>query len=151
MFSSLNLVFSTIPSRKRCLYSRRSHHRQIIFGGRNMLILLYLAIRNILIPDIMAIAGASLEPVMIICIMAAGILLVFGSVGVHISNNLGSTVIGGILRGIGWLVQQIFRGIAWIFRQIATIIPRFYRWLVSSGVSAPLAVILSIILLLIII
>lgn len=116
-----------------------------------MLVLLYFFVMNVVIPDIMAIAGAAFEPVMIVVIIGVGILMVFASVGVHISNNLGSTVAGGIFGAFGWLVQQIFRGIGWIFRSIWNFTPRFYRWLVSIGVSVPVAILITVVAIIVII
>lgn len=58
-----------------------------------MLIALYFFIVNVVLPQIGAYAQALLEPVMVIVITLAGIVMLFGAVGMKISNNLGSTVV----------------------------------------------------------
>lgn len=58
-----------------------------------MLIALYFFIVNVILLQIGAYAQALLEPVMIIVIILAGIVMLFGAVGMKISNNLGSTVV----------------------------------------------------------
>ena len=58
-----------------------------------MLIALYFFIVNVILLQIGAYTQALLEPVMIIVIILAGIVMIFGAVGMKISNNLGSTVV----------------------------------------------------------
>ncbi len=92
-----------------------------------MLVLLYLAITGIVVPQVGAILMGAFEPVMIIFIIIAGLVLTFSAVGVRISNNLGSTVVGGLMRGLGYICRSIIQGIGWLFRQIALFLPRIYR------------------------
>lgn len=92
-----------------------------------MLIMLYLFIVNSVLPMMGAYAMAALEPVMIIVIMLAGIVMLFGVVGVRISNNLGSTVVSGIFRLLGYIGRTIINGIRWIVRSIVNLMPRVFR------------------------
>lgn len=92
-----------------------------------MLILIYNFIKNVALPHIGAFARALFEPTMIIVIMVAGIVLLFGAAGFKISNNLGSTVIGGIFRAIGYVCRSIIQGVAWIIRSIFRMIPRLFN------------------------
>ncbi len=91
-----------------------------------MLIALYSAIVNVVIPQIGAYVQGLLDPVMAIIITIAGIVIIFSAVGIKISNNLGSTIVSGIFRAIGYIVRTIFRAIGWIVRNIFRIIPRVF-------------------------
>ena len=53
--------------------------------------------------------------------------MLFGAVGMRISNNLGSTVVGGIFRAIGYICHTIIRAIGWIVRNIFKMIPRVFN------------------------
>lgn len=92
-----------------------------------MLIVLYLFIMNVALPQIGAYAQALIEPVMVIVITLAGIVILFGAVGMKISNNLGSTVVGGIFRAIGYICRTIITAIGWIIRNIFRMIPRVFN------------------------
>lgn len=92
-----------------------------------MLIALYYFIVNVVLPQVGAYAQALLEPVMVIVITIAGILMLFGAVGMTISNNLGSTVVGGIFRATGYICRTIIRAIGWIVRNIFRMIPRVFN------------------------
>lgn len=92
-----------------------------------MLIALYLFIMNVALPQIGAYAQALIEPVMVIVITLAGIVMLFGAVGMKISNNLGSTVVGGIFRAIGYICRTIITAIGWIIRNIFRMIPRVFN------------------------
>lgn len=92
-----------------------------------MLIVLYLFIMNVALPQIGAYAQALIEPVMVIVITLAGIVMLFGAVGIKISNNLGSTVVGGIFRAIGYICRTIITAIGWIIRNIFRMIPRVFN------------------------
>lgn len=91
-----------------------------------MLLALYFFIMNVALPQIGAYAEALINPVMTIVITFAGIVMIFGAVGIKISNNLGSTIINGIFRGIGYLFQSLFRAIAWIVRSTFRLLPRVF-------------------------
>ncbi len=114
-----------------------------------MLIALYLFIVNVALPQAGVYAQALLEPVMEIVIVLAGIVMLFGAVGITISHNLASTVVGGIFRAIGYIVRTSVRAIGWIVLSIFRMIPRvfigsrrtFYRLGVNAFVSNLLAVI----------
>lgn len=92
-----------------------------------MLIALYLFIVNMVIPQIGAYAQALLEPVMTIVIILAGIIMLFGVVGMRISNNLGSTMVGGIFRAIGYLCRILIQAIGWIIRNTFRMIPHVFN------------------------
>lgn len=91
------------------------------------MIALYLFIMNVALPQIGAYAQALIEPVMVIVITLAGIVMLFGAVGIKISNNLGSTVVGGIFRAIGYICRTIITAIGWIIRNIFRMIPRVFN------------------------
>lgn len=124
-----------------------------------MLIALYLFIVNVVLSRVGVYAHALLEPIMVIVITLAGIVMLFGAVGMRISNNLGSTVVGGIFRAFGYICRTIIRAISWIVRNIFRIIPRVFnesrRAFIQIGmndlVSTILAVVVVIIFLAIII
>lgn len=92
-----------------------------------MLIALYLFIMNVDWLQIGAYAQALLEPIMVIVITLAGIVMLFGAVGMKISNNLGSTVVDGIFRAIGYICRTIITAIGWIIRNTFRMIPRVFN------------------------
>ena len=92
-----------------------------------MLITLYFFIMNVAVPRIRAYAQALLEPVMVIVITFAGIVMLFGAVGMKVSNNLGSTVVGGIFRAIGYLCRTLIQAVGWIVRNTFRMIPRVFN------------------------
>lgn len=92
-----------------------------------MLIALYFFLLHVAMPQIGAYAQALLEPIMVIVITLAGIVMLFGAVGMKISNNLGSTVVGGIFRGIGYLCRILFQAIGWIIRNTFRMMPRVFN------------------------
>ena len=124
-----------------------------------MLIALYLFIMNVALPQIGAYAQALLEPVMVIIITFAGIVIIFGAVGMKISDNLGSTIVGGIFKAIGYICRTIIGAIGWIVRNIFRMIPHvfngsrrtFYHLGINALVSNFLSVVVVVIVLAIII
>lgn len=92
-----------------------------------MLIALYLFFANVVVPQLGKIAQALLEPVMVIVIILAGIVMLFGAVGFKISNGLGSTVVGGIFQAIGYVFRKIFQAIGWVVRSVFKMIPRIFK------------------------
>ena len=92
-----------------------------------MIITLYFFVMNVAVPQIGAYAQALLEPVMVIVITVAGIVMLFGAAGMKISNNLGSTVVGGIFRAIVYLCRMIFQAIGWIVLNTFRMIPRVFN------------------------
>lgn len=92
-----------------------------------MLLAVYFFIVNVVIPQLGAFTNALIEPVMIIVITLAGITMLFGAVGMRISNNLGATIVGGILRGIGYVCRTIINAIGWILRNTFRMIPRVFN------------------------
>ena len=92
-----------------------------------MLIALYLVIMNVVIPQLVVYAQALFESVMVIVITLAGIVMLFGAVGMRISNNLGSTVVSGIFRAIGYICRTIIEATAWIVRNIFRMLPRIFN------------------------
>lgn len=91
-----------------------------------MLVGLYLALTRVVIPQLGAYLNALLAPVMTIVIILFGLIMVFGAVGIKISENLGSTIFGGIFRGIGFLVRTAFNAIRWIVTRTLRMIPRLF-------------------------
>ena len=91
-----------------------------------MLVGLYLVMVRVVIPQLAAYASALLAPVMTIVIILFGLIMIFGAIGIRISNNLGSTIFGGIFRGIGFLVRSLFHAIGWIVTRTARMIPRLF-------------------------
>ena len=91
-----------------------------------MLIALYFFMVNEALPQLGAYAEAMLEPVVTIIIVLAGIVMLFGAVGLNISANLGSTIVGGIFRAMGFLVRSLFRGIGWLISHFFRFIPRVF-------------------------
>lgn len=92
-----------------------------------MLIALYFFIIKVALPQLGAYASALLEPVMVIVITLAGIVILFGAVGMRNSNNLGSTIVSGIFKAIGYLCRTIIRAIGWIISNTFRIIPRIFN------------------------
>lgn len=60
-------------------------------------------------------------------IVLAGIVILFGAVGIKVSNNLGSTIVKGLFRAIGILVHFIWKGIVALFLFVIGIIPTIYK------------------------
>ena len=77
-------------------------------------------------PDLQLVGDAIFEPMMLIVITVAGILMTFGSVGMRISHNFGATVLGGIFSAIGYVVRTVISAIGWCLRQFLQAIPRVY-------------------------
>ena len=92
-----------------------------------MLYLTWKFITIMAIPTIAVYANALFEPTLTIVVMLAGLIMLFGAVGIRISNNLGTTVVNGIFRAIGFVIVGIFRALGWIIRQIAALMPRVFR------------------------
>lgn len=92
-----------------------------------MFIAMYLFIINVALPQIVAYANASIITIMVIVTILAGIVMLFGAVGMRISNNLGATIVGGILRGIGYVCRTIINAIGWILRNTFRMIPRVFN------------------------
>ena len=115
-----------------------------------MIIAMYLFVTNTFIPQLGAHANAMIQPVMTIVIMLAGIVMLFGAVGFRISNTLGSTIIGGIFRAVGFIFQTIIRSIGWILRHAFGLVPQIYagsrRTFTQIGMAPLLANILSAVL-----
>lgn len=88
-----------------------------------MLVAVYFFIINVVVPQLAAYANALVEPVMTIIITLAGILMILGAMGIRISNNLGSTILGGIFRVVGYLGRTLIQAIGWIVRNTFRIIP----------------------------
>lgn len=92
-----------------------------------MLIVLYLFIIKVAVPQIGAYAQVLFEPTMLILIISAGILMLFASVGMKISNNLAATVADGIFKGIGYLFRTLFQAIGWIVSKTFKMIPHVFN------------------------
>ena len=92
-----------------------------------MFIALYFFIMNVVLPQIGGYFQAILEPIMVIVITFAGIVMLFGAVGMKISSNSGSTVVSGAFRAIGYIGTNLIRLIGRIIRYILTLIPRVFN------------------------
>lgn len=92
-----------------------------------MLITLCIFIMNVALPQLGAYAQALIEPMMMIIIGLAGIVMLFGAVGMKISTNLGSTVVGGVFMGIGYVVRMLFQAISWIVQTSIRMTPRVFN------------------------
>lgn len=92
-----------------------------------MLIALYLFIVKTAVPQIGAYVHTLTVPFLTIVITLAGIVMLFGAVGMRISQNLGSTVIGGIFNGVGYICRTIIHAIGWVITNFFRIIPRVYN------------------------
>ncbi len=114
-----------------------------------MLIALYFFIVNVAVPQISAYAQALLEPIMVIVITLAGIVMLFGVVGMKISNNFGSTVVGGIFRGVGYLCRILLQALGWVIRNTFRMMPRVFngsrRTFNQMGLNAVLSNILAVV------
>ncbi len=115
-----------------------------------MIIALCLLIVNVIIPRVLSVVHQLTEPVIVGIIMIAAILIMLSAVGVKISQNLGSTVLKGILGGLGRLGTAIIHGIGWLIRQIARLLPRVYhgsqRWLTQIGMKPGFATVLAVLI-----
>lgn len=125
-----------------------------------MLILAFYVLVNEVLPVVGAYAIEAMGYIMIIVIMLAGITTVLNiASNSKSSNTIGSTVVSGLFRGIGFLGSRIIDGIGWLIRSIANLLPRVYRASrgafirasISSGLATFLAVLVTIITLVIII
>ena len=88
-----------------------------------MLIALFFFLVKVVIPQLSNLLVGFLVPIIIL----SGIVMIFGSVGMKISNNLGSTIVSGIFRAIGYLGRQIFKWIDRIARYTFKTTPKVYN------------------------
>lgn len=120
-----------------------------------MIIASYFFIVNVVLPQMGAYAQVLIRPIMLILITLAGIVMMFGAVGMRISNNLGSTVVNGIFRAIGYIGTTIIRGIVWIVRSITRAIARVFngsrRTFVQCGLNQVLSNFLAMLVTLVIV
>ena len=91
-----------------------------------MLVFLYLIITNVLVPKLGAYANALLGPVMTIVIILFGMIMLCGSIGIKISENLGATIFSGIGRAISFLIRTLIHAVAWIVRSTFRLLPRVF-------------------------
>jgi len=92
-----------------------------------MIIALYFFIKTNLIPELSAYADAMLEPIMTIVIALFGMVMLFGAVGMRISENMGSTILSAIFSALGFICRTIISAIGWIIRNTFALLPRVYR------------------------
>lgn len=111
-----------------------------------MLIALYIVIVNHLIPTGLAYFNFLVKPSMLIVITLAGLVIIFGAVGFRVSQNLGSTIVGGIFHAIDFVVRQLFHAIGWIVTHTFSFLPRVYRGTYRSLVDAGVNKIVSLLL-----
>ena len=76
--------------------------------------------------------------------------MLFGSVGMTISNNLGATIVSAIFRAIGYLCHTIIMALGWIIRNTFRMIPHIFngsmRIFNELGINTLLSNVLSIII-----
>ena len=115
-----------------------------------MLILIYSFFTYVMIPQIGAYASELVEPMMMVIVTLAGLVMLFGAVGMNISNNLGATIIGGIFRAIGYICRTLLQAVAWIIRNTCRMIPRVFnaskRTFSQMGLNAAISNILAVVL-----
>lgn len=120
-----------------------------------MIIAMYLFIINIVVPQLIAFANALYEPMITIVIMLAGIVMIFGAVGMTISANLGSTIMGGLFRAIGFIVVLLVTATSWILVHAFGLVPNVFtgsrRTFTQMGMNQILATVLASLLALLII
>lgn len=124
-----------------------------------MLIALYLFIFEVVMPQIGIYARAMVEPILVIVLTLAGIVMLFGAAGLRISNNLGSTVVGGVFKAIAYITKTFFQALAWIISNTFKLIPRvfseskktFKQMGLNTGISTILASVVTLLLLIIVI
>lgn len=92
-----------------------------------MLIALYFFFINVAIPNVQMYAMALIEPAMVLIITLAGIIMLFGAVGLKISNNLGATVMSGLFKACGYIIRTFIQAIGWIIRNAFHMTPRVYK------------------------
>ncbi len=112
-----------------------------------MLIALYFLITNHLIPTGIAYFNSLVQPTMLIVITLAGLVIIFGAVGFRVSQNLGSTIVGGIFHAVGFVAVQLFHAVGWIVTRTFRLLPRVYNWthkaLIDAGANKIVSFILS--------
>ena len=91
-----------------------------------MLIAIYLVLINVVLPHSTDFLAEILNIIMPCFIIFFGIVLLFGVVGINISNKLGFTVIGGFIKAIGYICTSIINLIKWIIIGIFRIIPKVF-------------------------
>lgn len=115
-----------------------------------MLVALYIFI-NAVFPLMGATCIALINGLMPAVIVLAGIIMLFGAVGIPLSRNLGSTIVERLFAAVGYIFRQLFEAIGWLIRQL----PLLYRWihqiLVGFGLNTQLSSIVAALLILVII
>ena len=112
-----------------------------------MLIAIYMVIVTVVIPKCLVYLAVLFESAMIWFIMGAGMLMLLSAVGIRISNNMGSIVVG-IIMAIGFIVRTLVQALGWILRNMIIIaMPRVFcssrRAFLRSGMNGILANILA--------
>lgn len=92
-----------------------------------MIIAICSTLKNLVIPRIGIDLSGLFAPMMVFIIIIGGLLIALGAVGVHISGNIGSTLLAGIMRAIGYTCNLIIQGIKWIIVQIYKACPKVFK------------------------
>lgn len=92
-----------------------------------MLITVYFFFINIIMPQLGAYAEAVFEPIMLIIITLTGMIILLGTVGIKVSNNLGSTIVGGFFMSVGYLCRTLFKALGWIISNTCKLIPKVFN------------------------
>lgn len=62
-----------------------------------------------------------------IVILLVGMMILLSTVGLKVSNNLGSTMVGGVFKGIGYITKGLIKIVKIIFLWIIGFIPSIFR------------------------
>lgn len=112
-----------------------------------MLIILYLIIIKLLLPELGIFISAGIDGIMPDIITLIGIISIFSVFGITIFVGLGSAIVAALSKGIGFAGKSFFKGIAWVFRTIFSWIPKMHKSfkdaLVRNGMSEIKAMLLS--------
>lgn len=112
-----------------------------------MLIILYLIIIRLLLPELGSFISVQIDEMMPNVITIIGIHSVLSVFGVTIFVGLVSAIIGALSKGIGYAGKQFFKGIAWLFKSIFSWIPKMHKSFkdafVRSGMGEIKAMLLS--------
>ena len=79
------------------------------------------------LPQLGAYAQALIEPIMVVAITFAGIIMLFGACGMKISSNIGSTIIEGVFKAARGFCRMICNVIGWIVRNTFRVVPHLYN------------------------
>lgn len=97
-----------------------------------MLIVSYLIFTRVVMPTMASYARALFGPVMTVVIIFIGMVIIFGALGMHISHNLGGTIVNGVFRGIGACGRAIWQALRWFVRSTGRLLRRVFNGTLSG-------------------